>query len=43
MALRAVTVSAFLAICAGATELTSANWDKETGGKQVFIKFQAPW
>jgi hypothetical protein len=28
---------------ASAMELTSANWDAETGGKGVFIKFQAPW
>jgi len=26
-----------------ATELTPANWDAETAGKTVFIKFQAPW
>jgi hypothetical protein len=26
-----------------ATELTPANWDEETAGKTVFIKFQAPW
>jgi len=26
-----------------ARELTSENWDKETAGKQVFVKFQAPW
>jgi len=28
---------------AGALELTEANWDKETSGKSVFIKFLAPW
>jgi len=28
---------------AAAKELTSANWDKETAGKQVLVKFQAPW
>jgi len=28
---------------ASATELTSADWDARTAGKQVFIKFQAPW
>jgi len=27
----------------GSIELTPANWDKETAGKTVFIKFQAPW
>jgi hypothetical protein len=33
---------AFLA-GAGAVELTSDNWDAETAGKSVLIKFQAPW
>jgi hypothetical protein len=28
---------------AGAMELTSDNWDSETAGKTVFIKFLAPW
>jgi len=28
---------------AGAKELTSDNWDSETSGKTVFIKFLAPW
>jgi hypothetical protein len=28
---------------AGAMELTPENWDAETAGKTVFIKFQAPW
>jgi len=32
-----------LASLAGAIELTPENWDKETAGKTVFIKFQAPW
>jgi len=32
-----------LAVGAGATELTSDNWDAETKGKSVFIKFLAPW
>jgi len=32
-----------LAAFAGAIELTSENWDKETAGKTAFIKFQAPW
>jgi len=31
------------AATAGALELTPENWDAETGGKTVFIKFQAPW
>jgi len=26
-----------------AMELTPENWDKETAGKTVFIKFLAPW
>lgn len=26
-----------------AIELTQENWDSETAGKSVFIKFQAPW
>jgi hypothetical protein len=36
---------ALLAIlaAASATELTPDNWDAETGGKTVFIKFLAPW
>jgi len=42
MALRLLLVGA-LAGLVGATELTSANWDENTAGKQVFIKFQAPW
>jgi len=28
---------------AAATELTLENFEAETGGKTVFIKFQAPW
>jgi len=28
---------------AAATSLTADNWDAETAGKSVFIKFQAPW
>jgi len=27
----------------GATELTVENWEAETAGKTIFIKFQAPW
>jgi hypothetical protein len=26
-----------------AISLTPDNWDEATGGKTVFIKFQAPW
>merc|ERR1719446_638974 len=35
----------FLALVAavGATELTADNFDAETSGKSVFIKFLAPW
>jgi len=33
---------AFLA-GARAVSLNSDNWDAETAGKSVFIKFQAPW
>jgi len=29
--------------CASGLELTKANWDKESAGKAVFVKFQAPW
>jgi len=34
-----------LAMCAAvsALELTPDNFDKETAGKSVFIKFLAPW
>jgi hypothetical protein len=32
-----------LVACASATELTPSNWDEETAGKTVFIKFLAPW
>jgi len=32
-----------LAAGANALELTPDNWDTETGGKTVFIKFLAPW
>jgi len=27
----------------GAMELTPENWDEQTVGKTVLIKFQAPW
>ena len=35
----------FLGLLAAATaiELTPENFDAETDGKTVFIKFQAPW
>jgi len=28
---------------ASAVDLTPANWEAETAGKSVFIKFLAPW
>jgi len=28
---------------AAAMELTPENWDEQTAGKTVLIKFQAPW
>jgi len=28
---------------ASATELTPATWDAAVSGKQVFVKFLAPW
>lgn len=42
MALRAL---ALVALFQGATalELTESNWDAETAGKSVFVKFLAPW
>jgi len=39
---RLATLALVVAI-ASATELTSANWDATTSGKQVFVKFLAPW
>jgi len=37
-----IAILAMLAV-AGAIELTPDNWEKETAGKTVFIKFLAPW
>jgi len=34
---------ALLVVGAGAMQLTPENWDAETAGKTVLIKFQAPW
>jgi len=42
MALKAFSALLLLG-AAGATELTSSNWDAETAGKSVFVKFLAPW
>ena len=44
----ALSVRAFLVLggmlgMASALELTPADWDDETAGKTVFIKFLAPW
>jgi hypothetical protein len=36
-------LAALLVVAASATTLTPDNWDDETAGKTVFIKFQAPW
>jgi thiol-disulfide isomerase/thioredoxin len=44
MAFRALALAS-LALLPGATaiELTEANWDAETAGKSVLLKFFAPW
>jgi hypothetical protein len=42
MALKALSIALALG-AVGALELDSSNWDKETAGKSVFIKFLAPW
>jgi len=38
-----ILVCALTALTVFGMELTPANWDKETAGKTVFIKFLAPW
>jgi len=38
-----VVVVLGLAALANAMELTPENWDAETSGKTVLIKFLAPW
>jgi len=40
--MRSFMLLAFVA-AASAIELTPDNWDTETAGKSVFIKFLAPW
>jgi hypothetical protein len=35
--------AALLLAPAAATELSKENWDEAVAGKQVFIKFLAPW
>ena len=43
--MKSFTTLAFLSLIAGtnAIELTPANWETETAGKTVLIKFFAPW
>jgi len=43
MSLRTVVLAAVVILGASAGDLTKANFDSETSGKQVFIKFMAPW
>jgi len=45
IAMKAIVAVAALALSTrvGATELTKENWDAQTAGKSVFVKFQAPW
>ena len=45
LAMRASSILAAFALIAatGATELTPDNWEEETIGRTVFIKFLAPW
>jgi len=41
--MRAFFVFAMCVAAVSAIELTPDNFDKETAGKSVFIKFLAPW
>jgi len=34
---------AVLGAVSAALELTAENWETETAGKTVLVKFQAPW
>jgi len=34
---------ASLVMGAAAMSLTEENWEEQTAGKTVFVKFQAPW
>jgi len=43
MAIKVAALSLLLAGGVGAIELNSDNWDSETAGKSVFVKFLAPW
>jgi hypothetical protein len=42
MKLTAMIATGLVAL-ASAIELTPENWDSETAGKTVFVKFLAPW
>ena len=41
--MRVFLVAAALVAAVSGTSLTKANYDELAAGKQVFIKFQAPW
>jgi len=41
--MKGVAIALALVSCVSATELTKDNWDKESAGKAVFVKFLAPW
>jgi len=42
--LAAMKVALFALVAgAAALDLNSGNWDSATAGKQVFVKFLAPW
>jgi len=42
-ALLASPLIASLVVSTGAIDLTTANWEEQTAGKTVFVKFFAPW
>jgi len=42
MKLAAAAFAAFV-VSASAVELTKENWEENSAGKTVFVKFQAPW
>jgi len=41
--MRGTAITLTMLAMAGALELTPENWDAETAGKTVLIKFLAPW
>ena len=43
MKIVSLVVLSLIAVTASALELTPDNWDSETAGKTVLIKFLAPW